>query len=1015
MEQFDLPSTHLSFPPFRFDPANASLWKGSQVIPLRPKTFAVLHYLLTRAGQLVTKDELLKALWSGLRVSETLPKDSVVELRKAFGDDPREPRFIETVHGRGYRFIAPLTTASPVSGSHLQVSGSANNKESQQRTTWSLRPETSLVGRHAELLQLRKWLEKADNGKRQVIFVTGEPGIGKTALVETFLKRLSPRTELLIGRGQCIEQYGAGEAYLPVLDAFGLLCRGPEGNLLAALLKRYAPTWLVQMPWLLDETDQEWIRRQTRSSTQERMLREIAMAIEALTAEKLLILWLEDLHWSDHSTLAMVSFLARRQEPTRFLLLGTYRPGDVLLQNHPLQAVKQELQTHGYCRELPLEGLTKEEVTEYVATRLAAGAHNHALLQRLAKDVHLRTEGNPLFMVNVVDNLTTQDVFIKSGKGKTREVASYQKDTQTEMPENLRQMIEQHLSRLNLEQQRLLEVASVAGMEFSAAAVATGLATSSVDCEHMCEDLVRRKQFLRATGVEARPDGTTAGRYSFLHSLYQNVCYERTPAGWRQQLHRQIGEAKAQGYGSRAGEIATELTMHFEAGQAYQRAIEQRKQAADNALRRYAYQEALDHLRRGLDLLQFFPNPNERAQQELALQLALTVPLSITVGYATPPVEAAVLRAQQLCQQVGTDEQHCWALAELGAISLLRGELRKSREIAERVLPMAQRLQNPLLLISVHQGLGEILFFQGELSAARAHLEQGVALSHYSQHHPLTFAHDPGVLCHSLNAWVLCELGYFDQAVQNAEEGITLAKDVAHPHTLAFALNAAASVYLLLRKAQVAHQLAKETLVIAQEQRFPFWLMGATLMQGWALIELGQHEQGLAQIQEGLSFYHNTGATSGQTAALGFLAVAYGKVGRINEGLTILDQALALMEQCGEWVSEPMLYLIKGELLLQPSTSQPKSGVINLQILSSKRRAEAERCFLHCLEAAHRQSAKFWELRATMSLTRLWRQQGEQHAARNMLSAIYNWFTEGFDTKDLQEAQALLEELDKGE
>jgi predicted ATPase len=261
-----------------------------------------------------------------------------------------------------------------------------------------------LVGREVELGKLQGWLEKALQGKRQIVFVTGEAGIGKTTVVDAFMERAAAEGGLWIGRGQCLEHYGAGEAYLPVLEALGRLCRGPGGERLIALLEQHAPTWLVQMPALLNPVDLEALQRKVQGATRERMLREMAEAMEALTAERPLVLVLEDLHWSDHATLDLISMLAQRREPARLLVIGTYRPEEVAASGHPLKTVKQALQLHGQCEELRLELLTEAAVAQYLTARFAG---NQAPT-KLARMVHRRTDGNPLFMVNMVDHMVRQ-------------------------------------------------------------------------------------------------------------------------------------------------------------------------------------------------------------------------------------------------------------------------------------------------------------------------------------------------------------------------------------------------------------------------------------------------------------------------------------------------------------------------------------------------------------------------------------------------------------------------------
>jgi DNA-binding winged helix-turn-helix (wHTH) protein/type II secretory pathway predicted ATPase ExeA len=438
------------FPPFHLDLASGLLRRGAEVLPLRPKSFAVLQYLVEHAGQLITKDALLEAVWPDTIVTEALVKDSVFELRKALGDEAKAARVIETVHRRGYRFIAPLSSLSPVSRSRLHVPSSPPYPAFSPQY-----PTPSLVGRAAELEKLHKWLDKALSGARQMVFVTGEPGIGKTTLVDAFLHLLAEQ-DLWIGWGQCIEQYGAGEAYMPLLDAFGRLCRAPGGERFIALLSQHAPTWLVQMPTLLTATAWEAVQQKVQGATRQRMLRELGEAVDALTAERPLVLWLEDLHWSDGSTVELLAWLARRREPARLLVIGTYRPADVLMREHSLRAVKQELQLHGRCEELPLGLLSEQHVSEYLQARFdAGGGTRHAVpLPQLAHAIHERTEGNPLFMVTVVDTVIRQGALMLAEgqwtlQGPVANVAAG-------VPETLRQMIERQLEQLSAEDQRVL-------------------------------------------------------------------------------------------------------------------------------------------------------------------------------------------------------------------------------------------------------------------------------------------------------------------------------------------------------------------------------------------------------------------------------------------------------------------------------------------------------------------------------------------------------------------------------
>jgi tetratricopeptide (TPR) repeat protein len=464
-----------------------------------------------------------------------------------------------------------------------------------------LLPARGLVGRETALAQMQGWLWRALGGQRQVVFVTGEAGIGKTTLVEAFLQEAARDPNVWVAQGQCLEQYGAGEAYMPVFEAISRLCQEPGRERLVELLRHQAPTWLQQMPWLTSDAERESLHRAVIGATRERMLREMAEALETLTRETPLVLVLEDLHWSDYSTLDLVSYLARRRKPARLLLVATYRPVEVALSEHPLKGVKQELQAQRQCEELPLAYLSEEAVGQYLAARYP----QRQFPAELTALLHERTEGNPFFLVNAVDYLQAEGLIVELDGEWLLTVALA--ELEVGVPESIRQMIEKQIERLDREQQRVLEVASVAGVEFPAAAIAAGLEQSLLHIEEQCEELERRHQFLRATGISTLPNGIVTARYGFIHALYQEVLYQRVAVGRRVRLHQLIGERAEEVYGARAGEVAAELAMHFEQGHDYRRAVKYLLQAAHNHYLRYANREAIDYLSRALELAEQWP------------------------------------------------------------------------------------------------------------------------------------------------------------------------------------------------------------------------------------------------------------------------------------------------------------------------------------------------------------------------------------------------------------------------
>jgi DNA-binding winged helix-turn-helix (wHTH) protein/predicted ATPase len=1017
-----------AFEEYELDVPRYELRYAGKLVKLEPQVFNVLAYLLQHRDRVLTKEELLAQLWPGRFVSEATLTSRLTAARRAIGDRGREQRLIQTIHGRGYRFIAPVEErASEAPGRAMRSIPPLAHYPAEQgvsRTTPerpqlpscqplerashdgpvalsdTVVPRSALrgpqmvqaVGREAELAQLHRWLQQALRGSQQLVFVTGEAGLGKTTLVETLLQQLGGYGALWVGHGQCIEHYGVGEAYLPILEALGGLCKESGGQELITLLLRQAPTWMVHMPWLVSDGELEALQRRVMGATQERMLREMAEALAALTAERPLILVLEDLHWSDPSTLDLIAWLARRPGPARLLVLSTYRPADATRQGHPLHAVVQELKLHKHGDELALALLTEAAVAAYLRARFPGTA----LPNGLARLVHQRTEGNPLFMVNVVDAWEAQG-WLEVVEGRRRLRMGMDELAQG-VPEGLRQMLAQQFERLSLEEQLVLEAASVAGVEFSAATVAAGLDSDVVEAETRCEGLARRQQWLRAIGSDEWPDGTVAGRYAFIHALYQQVAYQRLGASRRVHLHRQIGTRLQGAYGPRGHELAAELAEHFVRGRNAEKAVQYLQVAGAQAEQRSAHREALQHLTRGLELLAMLPETPARAQQELDLQIALGSVLIATKGPGAPEVEQTYARARALCQQIGEKPQLFPTLHGLCWFYRSRGALPTARELGEQLYQLAQRDADPTHRLEAHGALGGILFYLGEYDAARTHLEQGITLTDPTAQRALALRHGvaPGVRCLAVAAPTLWCLGYPAQAVRRNQEALALAQTLAHPYSLGLARHYATFLHHRRREVPDVQAQAEALLTLATAQGFPLWAGYGTCWRGWALAVQGQGEAGLAQMRQGLAALLATGQTLGRPFCLVILAEAAGHIGQAAEGLRLLAEALTAFEASGRGDMLAEAYRLQGELLLRQAGTDA---------------AQAEACFHQALAIARRQQAKSWELRAAMSLSRLWLRQGRCTDAHQLLAPIYGWFTEGFDTADLQEAKALLDEL----
>jgi DNA-binding winged helix-turn-helix (wHTH) protein/predicted ATPase len=962
------PGNYLAFGPFRLDVTQGQLWREERVLALRPRSLAMLRYLAEYPGRLVTKAELRHHVWAGTHVTDTVLRVCVQEIRAVLGDAAAAPQYLETVGRQGYRFligddreVTPQLLAGP------------------------------LVGRQGEVDTLATWFQRAAQGTRQLVWVSGEAGVGKTTVVEQWLAGLIAGRGVRIARGQCVEQYGEGEPYLPLLEALGYLSRGPDHQEVLDALRRYAPMWLVQWPGLLSETELQRLQRQLQGATSARMLRELAEVIEVLTAETPLVLVLEDLHWSDRPTVEALAYVAQRRVPARLLVLGTYRPVEAAVQQHPLRHTVQELCGRGYAVDMRLELLTSADVTAYMIGRLGG-----PVSARLAAVVYERTEGHALFLVNIVEHLVGQGVVVRHEGQWTLQDGAEAKVAS--LPEGLRQLLVRRLEDLPSEERQVLEAASVAGEQFTVAAVAAGAQCSVEDVEALCEGLAMQGRFLDDIGLREWPDGTSSGRYQFTHALYRQVLYEGLGTVRRRHLHRRIGLRLEAGYGAQAREIAARLAVHFERGGEIARAVDHWQQAGENAARRNAYQEAIAALRTGLALLATLPASPERTQRELALQLMLGELLMVAKGMASQEAGDAYSRAHALCHQVEETRQLFRTLWGLIGFHNGNGRLRTGEELGRQLFELAQHQHDPALVQASHLIVGGNALYLGNLVAARAHLEQSLEISVVPQSSSTLFAGrlHPRITSY---AWILrplWQLGYADQAQQRCQEGLALAQQLGHTPSLALVEFFAAALSQFRRDAAATHARADALMTFAATQGFELRLEQGRMLRGWALAMQGDAAAGVAYIRHGLVASQGVGPETLRPHWLALLAEAYAGAGQPEAGLTVIDEALMLVATSEARWWEAELSRLKGILLLQlPSPELP----------------QAEACFQHALAVARCQQAKALELRAALSLSRHWQQRGQRQAARELLVPIYGWFTEGFDTTDLREAEVLVAEL----
>jgi len=961
----------LFFSPFRLDCVNAQLWRDDEEIGLRRKTFDVLLYLVNHPGQLVTTQTLLDVVWPEVTVSDSMPAVCVKELRKALGD---EARLIETVHGRGYRFIAKVTSGAPASAAQKPPAAATG-------------PKLIMVGREDELAQMQSSYSHVLEGQRRVIFIAGEAGIGKTTFVQAFLDLVAVEGTMLIGRGQCIEQYGAGLPYMPVLEALGSLGQGSGRERVIEILNRFAPTWLAQMPALLTPEERSRLQGQTQMVTQQRMLREMTLALEALAAETPLVLLLEDLHWSDFSTLELISAIARRNEAARLMIVGTYRPVEVLAHDHPLRTMKQELELHRYCEELKLRLLNGKDIEGYLARRL--GGDGSRKFSTLAPIVHARTDGNPLFMVNMIDYLLADSgLLVRLREVSEGELAEALRAHRLDALRSVRQMIECNLERLQPEEQTVLEGASVVGAEFSAAAVAAALERPQDEVEACFARLSRHEQFVDAQGPVAWPDGTVAAGFRFHHTLYQEVLYGLLPPGHRVKLHRLIAAREEAGYGERAGEVATELAHHYSCANDKAKAIQYFRLAGERAAARGAAVEAELHYRHALELLGELPRAVERDRQELALRMALGGVLGSSKSWAHPEAGDAFARAEELAEKLGETTQLVSVLTGLVSSAIGSGQFRLGQELAERMLLAAERGGDRASLCAAHTSLGQALVWRARYVEAQKHLELGSSYYDEAERGDLGLKR---IDAPALAAIVAMVIGFPDRALQLMNE----ATHRAARHTDALRVGIVhvwgGMLCRLLADGQACLDHAQALRRLAVKQ--PAFTGFADFYTGEALMIQGNWEEGADYLRKAIAFHETVGLYGMRLWQKLEEVELLASRGRIDDALALVDEAIANTEE--------------HEHLRSPALRQRA----DLLARSGAEASTVEAAYRAAIECAHEQGAKYYELQATTSFARWLKAERRTAEAQTLLAEIYSCFTEGFDAPALKEAKTLLADL----
>ena len=873
---------------------------------------------------------------------------------------------------------------------------------------------TPLVGREQEVgLLLDRW-EQTKEGRGQVVLLCGEPGIGKSRLAYTLREHVTREGSLLFeARCSPYHQHSALYPLIDVLQRTLLFTRQdtdaekvtklervlalyelqPAVPLFAALLSLPTPSSYPPLTF-------------TPQKQKERTLGALLQLLGAQAERQATVLVWEDVHWADPSSLEFLSLLIEQLPTTKLMLVLTFRP-----------EFTPPWKPRSHISQLVLNRLGKRQVE--VMIEKAAG---QGLSAEIVEQIRLKTDGVPLFVEELTKSVLES---VASRESKESRESPHRTPLQFAIPATLQEALLARLDRLS-EARQVAQLGATLGREFSYELLQAVTPLKKTELQEVLSKLVEAEiLYQRGIGEQAR--------YFFKHALIQDTAYQSLLKSTRQQYHTQIAQVLEEQFPHTKESQPELLAHHYTEANLTAQAIPYWQRAGQNTAQRSANVEAISHLTKGLELLMTLPDTPARAQQELTLQLALGAPLIAIKGYAAQEVEQAYTRAQELCSLAGETAQLFSVLVGLRAFHAMAGRLAQAHDIGEQLLILAQRTQEPGLLLEAHWQHGNTLCWAGEFAAAHEHLERALALYDPVHHrkHATLYGQDTEVASLSHVAMGLWFRGYPEQALQKAEQALTRGRECAHLFSIGYAHVCRTYIHLFRQEEHNVQQWAEAAIALAREHGFPFWATIGRIELGWALTKQGKGEEGIEHLREGCNAWRTTG---NGTFFLGWLAEAYGDLGQPTEGLAELAEGLARAKKTGERFYEAELYRLKGELTLQQFKVQGSKS----QTVQSPE-VEAEECFLRAIEIAQKQQAKSLELRATASLARLWQQQALRQSAKSeertagnaeeisrntnhatrvklaeahkLLSEVYHWFTEGFDTKDLREAKALIAEL----
>jgi predicted ATPase len=843
--------------------------------------------------------------------------------------------------------------------------------------------EVCIVGRVREQQALSDAFARAAAGEGSVVCVSGEAGIGKTTLVEAWLGERLGGASMWVVRGRCSERLAGAEAYLPLLDALERLVAGPEGVAAAAVLRRVAPLWYAE---LTPSNPPE-----PAAPSPQRLKRQLVAFFQELSRSRPVVFFLDDLHWSDSTSVDFLAYLTTRLRELRVLVVVTYREDDLRAARHEFLPLALDLQARGVAREVPLSFFSVEEVARYAERELTAGV----VTPKLVDVLHGLSEGSPLFVAELVRELRVR---MQGQSSSADAFACAAGSLAGELPRSVRSMVRRKVERLGDDDRRLLAVASVQGVEFDAPVVAAAMDLDPVGVEERLDAMAHDDGVVRRTGERALAGGVRAARYRFVHALYQNTLHSTLGPARLRAASAAVADALVAQCDVCTTGIDAQLAVLYEAAGDSARAVKHYTRAADDAARLVAHREAVLLCRRALALLPSLPDTTERTLTEMRLQFSVGYSTMIVDGYTAPEAQAAHAAAAALAAQFDNVESVFPLIAGLFGYYCVAGNIDESARLATRMGEVANAdATSPLVVMSDLAG-GLVQHSSGNQAAAHATFEHAIARYEPAHHamHIAMYRFDPGIFSLAQSARTFWLLGFADQALARAERAVEMARELEHPGSIAFALTFLSVVRHYRREATEALASAEETLAFCDAHEIAQERAWTAPIRGSALAALGRTDEGVAFTREAVAAYAGTGAQHSLPYYHAMLAETLLSAGSTQDALVECDTGLATSARIGEVAYDAELHRLRGECLLRCGAA-------------SKR--DAERELDASLHIARTHGARLYELRAATSLASLWRAQGRVTDARTLLAATTGWFTEGLDTADLLTARHLLSEL----